>query len=414
MSELNIRVGKVIDGTGTMAENNVSLIIKDGQILRLEKWQKVESINQTDKTIVEFPNSVALPGLIDCHTHTNMPANGRSGEDVIGDGDGMRLLRSARNARTALKSGVTTMCDNGAWNQTGFSLKEGIREGEVAGPNLLACGRPITITGGHLWFMGSQADGIDGVRQATRQLIKEGADFIKVIATGGSTVTSNPFRPAFTVEELRIIREEAHSHDKMVAAHCRSNQGISRVIDAGYDGIFHAFFTDEAGSPCFDAEIARRISTEGIWVNPTLHIGRSWIWAMERKMSESGLTEEEETLLPDRRKNHLIRLEHCNRMIEMGVKLIAGSDCGWGRYPFGQLTYELECMVRAGLSPMQAICSATSEAAVALGIQDRVGTLVPGKQADILIVDGDPSKNILDLNNVVGIFKEGVRISPQQ
>ncbi|MEE9262121.1 MAG: amidohydrolase family protein, partial [Dehalococcoidia bacterium] len=305
---------------------------------------------------------------------------------------------------------VTTMCDNGAWNRTGFALKEGISQGEVQGPNLLACGRPVTTTGGHLWFMGSEADGIYGVRQATRQLIKEGADFIKVMATGGSTLTSDPFRPAYSVEELKAIGDEGRRHNRMVAAHCRCNQGMQNVLEAGYDGIYHAFFAGEDGLPSFDQEIAKRIAEQGVWVNPTIHIGRSGIWALERKGEEVGLSEEEEAMLLECRHNHQVRLEHCSRMVDLGVKLIAGSDCGWGNYPFGQLAYELECMVMVGLSPTQAINAATCDAAMALGIHDSVGTLEPGKQADLLLVGGDPSVNILDLMNVVAVFKAGVRV----
>ncbi len=410
MEDIIIRADKFIDGRGGPIQQDMALAVKNGVISRVGPRDQLELPESGGPTVLEFPNATLLPGLIDCHTHTNMPANGRKGEEVIPDGDDLRLLRSARNATAALQSGVTTMCDNGAWNRTGFALKEGISQGEVQGPNLLACGRPVTTTGGHLWFMGSEADGIYGVRQATRQLIKEGADFIKVMATGGSTLTSDPFRPAYSVEELKAIGDEGRRHNRMVAAHCRCNQGMQNVLEAGYDGIYHAFFAGEDGLPSFDQEIAKRIAEQGVWVNPTIHIGRSGIWALERKGEEVGLSEEEEAMLLECRHNHQVRLEHCSRMVDLGVKLIAGSDCGWGNYPFGQLAYELECMVMVGLSPTQAINAATCDAAMALGIHDSAGTLEPGKQADLLLVGGDPSVNILDLMNVVAVFKAGVRV----
>jgi len=410
MEDIIIRADKFIDGRGGPIQQDMALAVKNGVISRVGPRDQLELPESGGPTVLEFPNATLLPGLIDCHTHTNMPANGRKGEEVIPDGDNLRLLRSARNAAAALQSGVTTMCDNGAWNRTGFALKEGISQGEVQGPNLLACGRPVTTTGGHLWFMGSEADGIDGVGQATRQLIKEGADFIKVMATGGSTLTSDPFRPAYSVEELKAIGDEGRRHNRMVAAHCRCNQGMQNVLEAGYDGIYHAFFAGEDGLPSFDQEIAKRIAEQGVWVNPTIHIGRSGIWALERKGEEVGLSEEEEAMLLECRHNHQVRLEHCSRMVDLGVKLIAGSDCGWGNYPFGQLAYELECMVMVGLSPTQAVSAATCDAAMALSIHDSVGTLEPGKQADLLLVGGDPSVNILDLMNVVAVFKAGVRV----
>jgi imidazolonepropionase-like amidohydrolase len=119
-----------------------------------------------------------------------MPGDGRRGEDVISDSDDVRLLRSAKNVERALVSGVTTLCDAGSCNRTAFSLKESIRQGLVAGPRVLVAGQPVTVTGGHLWYMGGEADGPEEVRQRVRTLIKEGADFINVIASGGSTVTS--------------------------------------------------------------------------------------------------------------------------------------------------------------------------------------------------------------------------------
>ena len=410
MDDAIIVADRLIDGLGGPARKGVALSVKNGFISRIDALDRTPLPESGPAEVLRFPNATLLPGLIDCHTHTNMPANGRSGEDVIPDGDDLRLLRSARNARTALRSGVTTMCDNGAWNRTGFALKEGILHGEVAGPNLLACGRPVTVTGGHLWYMGSEADGVDGVRQATRQLLKEGADFIKVMATGGSTLTSYPFRPAFAVEELKAIGAEAQNQGRVVAAHCRSNKGMQNVLEAGYNGIFHAFFVDEEGLPSFDPEIVERIAHQGVWVNPTMHIGRSGIWALERKKEEGVLTEEEETKLLKGYENSKVRLEQCSRMVDMGVRFIAGSDCGWGNYPFGQLAYEIECMVMAGLSPMQAIESATHQASIALGIQDTVGALEPGKKADLLVVEGDPSANILDLANVLAVFKAGARV----
>ena len=410
MGKTVIQVGSFIDGRGGPVQHEVALVVEKDVITQVLPKNQFTLTDTCDSILLDFPQATLLPGLIDCHTHTNMPGNGRTGEEVIPDSDDLRLLRSARNAHIALRSGVTTMCDNGAWNRTGFALKEGIIHGEVEGPRVLACGRPVTTTGGHCWFMGSEADGVDGVRHATRQLIKEGADFIKVMATGGSTVTSDPYRPAFTVEELSGIADEGHRRNKMVVAHCRCVQGMRNVLDAGYDMIIHGFFAGEDGLPHFDPELAHRIAEQEVWLNPTIHIGRSGIRALERKREETCLTQEEEAKLPEWRRNYETCLEHCSRMLELGVKLVAGSDCGWGYYPFGQLAYELECLVQAGMSPLRAISAATCDAAKALGIPGKVGTLEPGKEADLLIVDGDPSTNILDLMKVQAVFKGGVQV----
>ena len=251
MDKIIIQADRLIDGVGGPPLGGMSLVVEGGVISSIVPTANLE-YDADSSEVLRFPGATLLPGLIDCHTHTNMAGRGRSGEEASSDGDDLMLLRSARNARIALHSGVTTMCDNGAWHNTGLSLKRGIEEGEVSGPTLMACGRPVTVTGGHLWFMGGEADGVDGVRTATRGLIKEGADFIKVIATGGSTLTSYPYRPAFGVEELKAIGAEAHNQGRFVGAHCRSNQGMRNVLQAGFEVIYHAFFVDEEELPSYD------------------------------------------------------------------------------------------------------------------------------------------------------------------
>ena len=410
MDKIIIQADKLIDGLGGLPQTDMALVVEGGVISSVLPAAQLENLMDSSH-VLRFPGATLLPGLIDCHTHTNMAGRGRSGEEASSDGDDLMLLRSARNARIALRSGVTTMCDNGAWHNTGLSLKRGIEEGEVEGPTLMACGRPVTVTGGHLWYMGGEADGVDGVRTATRGLIKEGADFIKVIATGGSTLTSYPYRPAFGVDELKAIGAEAHNQGRFVGAHCRSNQGMRNVLEAGFEVIYHAFFMDEEAEASYDADIVERIVEQGVWVNPTMHIGRSGIWALEAKRDAGSLTSEEEEKLAAGYEHRKARVEQVGRMVDAGVRLIAGSDCGWGNYPFGQLAYEIDCMVDGGLSPMQGIQSATSRAAQSLGIGDRVGELAPGKRADLLVVEGDPSVDILDLMKVRSVFKGGERVA---
>jgi len=402
---------RLVDGRGGPARENMAVVVA-GNLIKEVVPEKHLAIPEGDACETHrFPGATLLPGLIDCHTHTNMPADGRRGEDVIPDGDDVRLLRSARNVRMALESGVTTMCDNGAWNHTAFSLKEGMRQGLVEGPRLLVCGRPVTTTGGHCWYMGGEADGIDGVRRATRQLIKEGADFIKVMATGGSTLTSDPYRPAYTVEELRAIADEAHRRNRVVATHCRCTRGMSNVLEAGLDIIIHGFFADEDSVRRFDPRVAERIAKQGVWVNPTLHIGRSRIWQLRAKKEREGLTEEEEGLLSRAQEGYEISLQECRQLIESGVKLVGGSDCGWGVYPFGQFAHEISSLAEAGLTPLQAILAGTSSCAEALGILRRVGTLEARKEADLLIVEGDPTRDITSLSKVVAVFKGGQKVA---
>ena len=407
-----LQADRLIDGRGGPVQENMAVILEKGRIKSVVPKEQLVIPENDPYERYEFPGGTLLPGLIDCHTHTNMPGDGRRGEEVIPDGDDLRLLRSARNARIALESGVTTMCDNGAWNDTAFSLKEGVERGVVKGPRMLVCGRPITTTGGHCWFMGSEADGVDGVRGATRQLIKQGADFIKVMATGGSTQTSDPYRPAFTVEELRTIGDEAHRRNKVVAAHCRCVQGMSNVLEAGYDIIIHGFFAEEDTVRRFNPRVAERIAKQSVWVNPTLHISRSNVWHLGKKKEMEGLTEDEKERLELSSESYEKSLDECRQLNEAGVKLVAGSDCGWGVYPFGQFANEIRATAETGLSPMEAIMAGTRNGAEALQIIDRVGTVEAGKEADLLIVEGNPIEDLNALSDVLAVFKSGQKVNP--
>ena len=359
---------------------------------------------------LDFPGGTLLPGLIDCHVHTNMPGDGRTGEQVNQDSDDVRLMRSAHNVRRALESGVTTLCDCGAWNRTSFSLKEGISLGLVDGPRVRVAGRPITITGGHLWFMGGEVDGVDGVRNQVRQLIKEGADLVKVVASGGSTVISNPFRPAFTKEELSAVTEEAHKLERRVAAHCRCTVSINYALDAEVDMIFHCFMHDSDSSYRFDQATAQRLADSGTWVNPTLGMSRPRVAQLKQKRDQDGLSLEEEAVLNRMEEFARTSTDQFGRLIDMGVKLIGGSDAGWSSCKFGDFHGELSSMTAVGLSPIEAILAGTRDAAAAMGILGSVGTIEVGKEADLMLVDGNPAEDITDLSRVEAVFLAGRRV----
>ena len=357
--------------------------------------------------LLEFPDATLLPGLIDCHTHTNMPGDGRKGEEVGEETDELRLLRSAQNVRLALSSGVTTLCDCGSWNRTAFALKAGIDRGLVSGSRVLVSGPPVTITGGHLWYMGGEADGVDAVRRQVRWLIKEGADIIKVVASGGSTITSDPYRPSFNLEEIKAATEEAHNRDKLVAAHCRSTVSINNALDSKVDVILHCFFYEPDGSYRFDQPTAERLAESGVWVNPTHAGGKVRGAQLRRQREHEALNAEDEAMLKRIEDGEPRRQEQFGRLAEIGVKLVSGSDSGWGWLRFGDFQGEVMSMTDFGLSPMQAILTGTRDSAAALGILDSVGTIEAAKVADLLLVDGNPAEDIANLRKVVAVFQAG-------
>ena len=404
--------GRLIDGVATSPQEGMAVGFSEGRILWVGQRGEVES-SQSDvpREVLEFPDATLMPGLFDLHTHTNMPGDGRTGEEVDSDdSDDVRLLRSARNVGDHLATGVTTLCDCGSWNSTAFSLKEGLSQGLVNGPLTLVSGPPLTITGGHLWFMGGQVDGVDGIRATVRQRVKEGADFIKVAASGGSTLTSDPFRASFNLEELTALVDEAHNRNRPVLAHCRCTESINFALDAGVDAILHCFFTDSDGTYRYDEPTADRLAESGVYLNPTMHLGRVSRAYLERVRTQRPFTPAEQERWERMNRTGGTAMEQFARLIRAGVRLAGGSDCGWGSYPFGDFQGEIIAMHDAGLSPMEAILAGTRNPADALGILDQTGTVEPGKNADLVLVDGDPSSNIDALRNVKTVFKQGIQV----
>ena len=405
-----ITAGHLIDSRGGPAIENGAVLIQASKISAVGRASEVKAPEGAPVQVFNYPDQTVMPGMVDGHTHHSGFGDGRAGDDLATLPDEVLTLQSARNAAASLYSGVTTIRENGPKNLTMFRLRDAICQGITIGPRMVLCGRPLAIIGGHMGYFGSEATGPIEARAITRQLIKEGADYIKITATGGSTRTSFPLRPSFTVEELRAITDEAHKFGKLTAAHCTSTQGTINSLDAGVDMIIHCVFKEPDGTDNFRPDIAERIAAQDAFVNPTLHVGRARVWALEYKRQERGLAAEEQARLDDGLRSFESRLEDCRRMIEMGLKVITGSDSSWGDYKLGNTVYETETLVMASYSAMQGVLSVTSEAAKALDMDGLVGTLEPGKEADIIVVDGNPAQRIEDLWNVTEVFLGGQRV----
>jgi imidazolonepropionase-like amidohydrolase len=402
-----ITAGRLIDAKGGPPIDNGAVLVQGTSIVAVGRASDVSAPEGADVQAFDYPDKTVMPGMVDCHTHHNGFGDGRMGDELTLLADEILTLQSARNARSSLYSGVTSIRENGPKNYTMFRLRDAINQGITIGPRMVLCGRPVSIIGGHMGYFGSEVTGPNETRAMTRQLIKEGADYIKLTATGGSTRTSFPLKPSFTVEELVAITDEAHKFGKLTATHCVSSQGIENSLDANVDMIIHCVYKDGDGTDIFRQDIADRIGEQGVFVNPTLHVGRSTSWKLEYKKEAEGLTPEEAAQLEAKYRDNEIRLEDSRKMIEMGLKVITGSDSSWGDYQLGNTVYETELLVEAGYSAMKGLQSVTSEAAKALGLDDLVGTLETGKEADLIIVDGDPSQDINALWNVEEVFLAG-------
>ena len=406
----------LIDGLSDKPVENGAVLIEGSKIVQVGSANEVSPPEGAPVEEYDFPQGTVLPGLMDVHTHFNYMGDGSHTDDVMATEDDILLIRSVVNARTHLESGVTTVRDCGGKHRTILSVREGMRQGLIPSPRILACGRPVTITGGHMWQMGGEADGVDGVTKAVRQVIKEGADYIKVPTTGGSTSTTAPFLPSYNLPELRAIVAEAHKFGKQVATHSRATSGIVNSLEAGVDMIIHSWMQEADGSWIFREDLADRIAKEDRPINPTLYVDQTRIivmkeWEREGSTEQRSIVDGVTTLTLDKAERDFDSLmDQMRRYIGMGVQLIAGTDSGFEWYEFGNLVNELEYFAHVGMSYMDAIKSATGEAAKAIGISDVTGALEPGKLADVLVVDGNPSERINDLANVEAVFFEGTKV----
>ena len=403
-----LTAARLLDGSKNPPVEGGAVLVEDGRIVAIGR--QADIITSAIER-VEYGDATILPGLVDAHTHLISPGDGTAGDDMAAEDDLILLLRAAQNLRTILQSGVTTVRDNGAKNQVAFSFREGLRRGLIVGPRVSICGRPITMTGGHMWYFGSEADGEDGVRAEVRKLMKEGADYIKIVASGGSTRTSNWKRPSYTVAELKAITDEAHQQGKLTAAHCTCTASIENCLDATVDMIIHCVFTEPDGSYRRRQDLVERLAKAPVWVNPTLHILRTAIRHFtDLKEQRGSLSTQQDWLLEWTKGELEARLGAVGRMIKAGVKIVAGSDSPWNVYAPGGFAYEVEMMAQAGMSNRDAIVSGTSAAAESIGLGDVAGRLAPGRDADILVVAGDPTKDLRQLRQILDLYQGGRRV----
>ena len=405
-----LKATRLIDTAAEAVQEQAAILLEGSTVRQIGTAETVHAPEGASVQEIDYGDATILPGLVDSHVHLNGIGDGRAGDELVTLPDEVLTVQSAQNARRHLYSGVTTLRDCGAKNSTTFMLRQAVDLGIVPAPRLILAGRPVAIIGGHLSYFGTAATGVDECRAAVRQLIKEGADFIKITATGGSTRTSHPLRPSFNVEELRAICDEAHRFGKHAAAHCASSQGMANSLDAGIDTIIHGVHKDPDGADTYRPDITERIVEQGVFVNPTLGQGVARIRMLEDMQS---LTAAQQAELNAARQTSDARMDHFARMRDAGVVMVAGSDSAWSYYPMGDYQTDIEAHAMAGMSNMEAIVSATRDAARSCCIDSLVGTLEPGKQADILVVNGNPLDDLADLRHVADVFLAGNRIDRQ-
>jgi imidazolonepropionase-like amidohydrolase len=397
-----IRAANLIDGVSAQAKHNVVIVIRGNRI---------ESVSESGAppagaTVINLGQGVTvLPGLIDTHTHIFLqgedPAEGGYDIQLLKHPSSFRAARATVSARRALEQGFTTLRDveteGAGYGDVG--IKEAINAGYIPGPRLFVVTRAISVTGGYPLEgynpdvplpKGAQlGDGPVQLRKITREQLENGADWIKVYMTHRSWVDKQGklvSQPTLTVDELKAVTDEAHGQQKRVACHAYSGIGLHRALDGGCDSIEHGLSLDDAA--------IQQMLKQGTWYVPTLGVYYTdWSPAdtADGKRDRARASEHEVSF---------------KNAMKAGVKIAFGTDMGgipWTK----PIADEFGLMVKFGMTPMDAIKSATSRAAELLEMQGELGVIAPGALADVVAVQGDPLKNIEALKDVRFVMKDG-------
>jgi len=391
---------RIVDGTG--ADPSVAdLVVEDGRIVEIGR-----GLDGDDR--IDLAGKALLPGLFDCHTHV-----------VVSSIDTMRLLQTpfsyrffqaARNLEATLRIGITTVRDAGGAD---LGVKQAVADGLVRGPRMQISLSMLSQTGGHgdgwMPFGGTVrallthhpgvpetlVDGPDEMRHKVRELVRMGADVIKVAVSGGVlSPRDKPTHAHFRLAELEVLVEEASAAGIFVMAHAQATPGIKNAIRAGIRSIDHGIYLDD--------EAIELMLERGTWLVPTLVAPRGVIDA-----ADAGAAIPEASVAKAREVVEIHRASFA-KAVSAGVKVAMGTDSGVT--PHGDNLRELALMVEGGMTPMQAIVATTRSAAELMGLDDELGTLEPGKRADLVIVDGDPLDFSTLGERVESVYQDGVRV----
>ncbi len=386
-----LKGGSIIDGLNDEVVENSYIKVEDGRITEVKEGEPGDA---EGFEVIDCTGKYILPGLIDCHVH--LVWNGSADpQSLIKNEENDRIaLEAYKHALDTLKLGVTTVRDLGAPDRTVLHVRNVIDSGLLSGPTIIAAGAPICMTGGHVYYLGYESDGPDEVRKNTRRVLKEGADLVKVMATGGIyTKGEEPGSVQLTIEELSAAKEEALKKNKKVSAHADGIEGIMNCLEVGIDTIEHGIYADR--------QALEIMKNQGTFLVPTMAVMRQLISSPD--IPAYALEKAKQVVGP-----HFSMLQEA---VQIGVKIATGTDCGSPLTPPRYYFDELKIMHEAGMSEMEVIKASTSVAAECLGIEDQRGSISPGKFADLLIADSNPLNDLNSLRGDKLVMKNGVLVS---
>jgi len=415
-----LRAGLLIDGIGGPPLRDAIVAFSHGRITAVGRAEDFGTLAEAAHVLGN--HSVLMPGLVDCHAHPTLFPDRRPFEEQLRAPDEMLALTAVRQLMLHLRSGVTTVRDCAARGQTMFWVREAIRRGYFLGPRLQLAGRAITHSAGHIHWAGGVADTPEEIRRNVRVLVAEGADVIKLVASGGGTRGGIPYLASYTVDELRVGVEAAHALERPTVAHARATQSIENCVDAGVDTIAHVEFLapgkivdmGNAGAPTglprFDPRIAEKIARSEAFLDLNPQSSGWDTVVLLRAKPELTCTEADQLSKLECYFDRFLPVIGALRDLGLADRMGFGSDAGPFDTEFGHLEYNVHLARRAGLTPMESLQGVTRNAARLCGLADRVGTLEVGKDADLLVLDGNPLEDEQNLRRIVAVYKSGVRV----
>jgi imidazolonepropionase-like amidohydrolase len=399
VSELLLRAGTVFTAVASEPVLRDAWVhVQDDRIVEVSSSHPRAARDEV--RTIDAPDATLLPGLIDCHVHFALSGSANWLSEVQ-ESYAMAAWRAAQYARQTLRAGFTSVRTLGGRDGMDPSLRDAQKRGLLLAPRIVAANLVVCMTGGHGSWIGREADGPDDVRKAVREQLKAGADCIKLIATGGvMTPGVQPGSQQLTDEELRAGVDEAHKAGRKVAAHAHGSAGVQAAVLAGVDSIEHgSYLTDD---------IIALMRQRGTFFSPTLCSAQGFLDAPEGAVADWAMAKAADV--------RVALDDSFRRAYQAGVRLVLGTDAGTPFNRHGENAREMALMVKLGASPLDALVAGTRNSAELLNLPD-VGTIAPGKIADLVVCSGDATSDITRLcnqSNIVHVIQAGQEVYARQ